>query len=236
MSGDLWTAPTRSHETLSSLTEAERYRRFDALQARLPHVWEHMRLNHEDESVVVVPSITLDRAVAASGSLTQAYEERFLFLLMLLRQPRLRMVYVTSLPVAPEIIEYYLSLLPGVIPSHARARLSLVAVHDATQRSLSEKLLERPLLLSRIAAMIPNPARSHLVPYNTTERERDLAVSLGIPMYGADPRLADLGSKTGCRRLFAEEGVPHPLGVEDFAQLRRGDRRDHGHAGGAAEH
>ena len=91
-----------------------------------------MRLNHDDESVVVVPSITLDRAVAASGSLTQAYEERFLFLLMLLRQPRLRMVYVTSLPVAPEIIEYYLSLLPGVIPSHARARLSMVAVHDSS--------------------------------------------------------------------------------------------------------
>ena len=219
MTGDLWTAPARTDETLSSLTEAERYRRFDALQARLPHVWEHMRLNHEDESVVVVPSITLDKAVADSGSLTQAYEERFLFLLMLLRQPRLRMVYVTSLPVAPEIIEYYLSLLPGVIPSHARARLSLVAVHDSTQRSLSEKLLERPLLLSRIAAMIPNPARSHLVPYNTTELERDLAVSLGIPMYGADPRLADLGSKTGCRQLFAELGVPHPLGQENLHSM-----------------
>ena len=80
--------------------------------------------------------------------MTQAYEERFLFLLMLLRQPRLRMVYVTSMPIAPEIIEYYLALLPGVIPSHARARLSLVAVHDSSPRSLSEKLLERPRLLA----------------------------------------------------------------------------------------
>ena len=66
--------------------------------------------------------------------MTQAYEERFLFLLMLLRQPRLRMVYVTSMPIAPEIIEYYLALLPGVIPSHARARLSLIAVNDASPR------------------------------------------------------------------------------------------------------
>ena len=181
--------PARTSEVLSALSESERYRRFDDLQARFPDVWEAMRLNHEDESVVVVPSITLDRAMAASGSLTQAYEERFLFLLMLLRQPRLRMVYVTSLPVAEEIIEYYLSLLPGVIPSHVRARLSMVAVHDSSQRSLSEKLLERPLLLSRIAAMIPNRARSHLVPYNTTELERDLALSLGIPMFGPDPRL-----------------------------------------------
>jgi hypothetical protein len=151
--------------------------------------------------------------------MTQAYEERFLFLLMLLRQPRLRMVYVTSMPVAPEIIEYYLALLPGVIPSHARARLSMVAVHDATSRTLSEKLLERPQLLSRIAAMIPNPARSHLVPYNTTELERDLALSLGIPMFGADPRLANLGTKTGCRQLFGEVGVPYPLGAENLHTL-----------------
>ncbi len=157
MTGDLWTAPRPTADVLSALSETERYARFDELQARLPGVWEAMRLNHDDESVVVIPSITLDRAVAASGSLTQAYEERFLFLLMLLRQPRLRMVYVTSTPVAPEIIEYYLSLLPGVIPSHARARLSLVAVHDSTQRSLSEKLLERPSLLSTHRGDDPEP-------------------------------------------------------------------------------
>ena len=43
-------------------------------------------------------------------------EERALFLLLLLRQPRLRMIYVTSLPVAESVVEYYLGLLPGVIP------------------------------------------------------------------------------------------------------------------------
>jgi hypothetical protein len=219
VSGDLWAPPASTREQLSHLDEAERYRRFDQLQARMREVWEAMRLNLDDESVVVVPSITLDRAVAASGSITQSYEERYLFLLMLLRQPRLRMVYVTSLPIAPEIIEYYLALLPGVIPSHARSRLTLVAVHDSSPRSLSEKLLERPRLLAQIAALIPNRARSHLVPYNTTELERDVALSLGIPMYAADPRLAPLGSKTGCRRLFAEVGVPHPLGVEDVRSL-----------------
>ncbi len=219
MTGDLWTAPAAGRDVLSALTEDERYRHFDVLQARMAGVWDAMRLNHDDESVVVVPSISLDRAVDRSGTLTQAYEERFLFLLVLLRQPRLRLVYVTSMPIAPEIVEYYLSLLSGVIPSHARARLSLIPVHDASPRSLSEKLLERPGLLRKISALIPNPARSHLVPYNTTELERDVALSLGIPMYGADPRLADLGSKTGCRRLFAEVGVPHPLGAEDLHSL-----------------
>ena len=161
----------------------------------MSQVWAAMRLNEEGESVVVVPSVTLDRVTERSGSLGQAMEERFLFLLLLLREPRLRMVYVTSMPVSPAIVEYYLALLPGIIPSHARARLSLVAVHDASPRPLSEKLLQRPQVLRHIAALVPDRSRSHLVPYNTTSLERDLAVILGIPMYGADPRLFELGTK-----------------------------------------
>jgi hypothetical protein len=79
--------------------------------------------------------------VATGSALTQAFEERFLFLLLLLRQPRLRMIYVTSVPINPRIIEYYLALLPGVIPSHALARLTLIAADDSTDRPLSVKLL-----------------------------------------------------------------------------------------------
>jgi hypothetical protein len=204
---------------LAGLDEADRYRRFDRLQQRLGAVWDGMRLNQEGESVVVVPSVTIDRLGEHSGTLTQAFEERFLVLLLLLRQPRLRVVYVTSQPIAPAVVEYYLALLPGVIPSHARKRLSLVAVHDASARPLSQKLLERPRLLRRIADLIPDPSRSHLIPYNTTPMERDVALALGIPMYGADPRHFDLGTKTGCRRLFAAAGVRYPLGFEDLHTL-----------------
>jgi hypothetical protein len=209
------TAPDVGGVTLADLDEAQRYERFDRLQRRLDQVWAAMRLNEEGESVVVVPSVTLDRVQQSSGSLNQAMEERFLFLLLLLREPRLRMVYVTSMPVPPGIVEYYLALLPGIVPSHARARLSLVAVGDASPRPLSEKLLQRPGLLRQIAKLIPDRSRSHLIPYNTTTLERDIAIVLGIPMYGADPRLFGFGTKTGCRRLFAEVGVRHPIGSED---------------------
>jgi hypothetical protein len=204
---------------LSDLSEDERSARFQQLQLRMPAVWDTWKRDLEDESVVVIPSVSLSKAVPGSGSLSQAFEERLLFLLLLLRQPRLRMIYVTSRPIDPQIIEYYLALLPGVIPSHALARLTLLAVDDSSPRPLSEKLLERPRLLAKIAALIPNRDRSHLIPYNTTSLERDIALTLGIPMYGADPRLAELGTKTGCRRLFAEENVPHPLGAEDLYSL-----------------
>lgn len=200
---------------LHELGENERAAVYDRLQRGLPDAWRAMRLNLPDESVVVVPSVSIDRMLPQYGAVNQALEERYLFLLLLLRQPRLRMVYVTSGAVDPQIIEYYLALLPGVIPSHARARLTMLSVGDASPRPLSEKVLERPRVLADIARAIPNRAHSHLIPYTTTTLERDLAIELGIPMYGADPRHLVLGTKSGCRRLFADSGVPHPFGVED---------------------
>lgn len=200
--------------TLLDLADAERYQLFDELQLSMPDVWGAMGQHHDDESVVVVPSVSLERTTATSGTLMQALEERALFLLLLLRQPRLRMVYVTSGPIPESIIEYYLGLLPGVITSHARSRLTLLAVGDSSATPLSTKLLERPRLLAEIRAFIPNPSRCHLIPYTTTRLERDVAISLGIPTYGSDPRLTDLGTKTGCRAMFEELGVPCPVGAQ----------------------
>ena len=61
-----------------------------------------------------------------------------------------------------------------------------------------------------------DPDRAHLVPFNTTNREKELAMRLGIPMYGADPKFFPLGTKSGCRQIFMEENVAHPLGVENL--------------------
>ena len=201
---------------LADLDEQARGRLFDDLQQHLPEVYRLWGQNDPRESVVVVPSMSADGLAPSAGAMNQALEERLLFLLLLLRQPRLRMVYVSSMPISEKIIEYYLSLLPGVIPSHARARLQLVSVGDSSPRPLTDKLLDRPRVIARIASLVPDAARSHLIPYTSTTRERDLSLLLGIPMYAADPRLYPLGTKTGCRRVFAEAGVEHPFGAEDL--------------------
>ena len=204
----------QSGTALADLDEEQRYAAFDVLQEQLPRVWEAMRRDRPEESAVVVPSISLERTTATSGTLMQAMEERALFQLLLLRQPMLTLVFVTSSPIADEIVDYYLGLLPGVIPSNARRRLRLVSVGDASTRPLSQKVLDRPRVLRRISELVPDRSVSHLIPYTTTELERDVAISLGIPMYGADPRLAPLGSKSGCRRLFEDVGVRAPAGAE----------------------
>ena len=198
---------------LSDLSEQERGARFSRLQERLVPVWGAMRLNQAGESLVVLPSVAPD--ATQGGAVVQSLEERFLFLLFLLRQPRLQVIYVTGRPVPESIVEYYLGLLPGVIPRQARRRLHMVAANDGSARSLAEKLLERPRVLAHIRALIPDPRLCHLVPYSTSRLERDVALVLGIPLYGADPDLLPFGTKTGCRRLFADADVAHPLGYED---------------------
>src|SRR5437660_8509736 len=188
---------------------------FDQLQKKLVPLWKSIeRLNQDPQTIVVVPSMSID--AISSGAVMQAYEERFLFLLLLLRQPRARLIYVTSQTILPSIIDYYLGLLPGVIPSQARQRLFLISPLDGSVRALSDKLLDRPRLIDRIRSLIMDPDRAHLVPFNTTNREKELAVRLGIPMYGADPKFFPLGTKSGCRQIFMEENVAHPLGVENL--------------------
>ena len=191
---------------------------FDFLQKKLVPLWRSIEcFNQDEQTIVVVPSISLEMAV--SGFEVQGYEERFLFLLFLLAQPRARLTYVTSQAIHPSVIEYYLDLLPGVIRSHAMRRLTLLSPYDDSPRPLSLKLLERPRLLERIGAGIADRDRAHLVCYNTTFLERNLALRLGIPLYGADPRHFSFGTKTGCRQLFAQAGVNHPLGFENLGSI-----------------
>jgi len=201
------------------LSESEIRSRFAELQTRLVPLWESISSleDRAEQTVVVVPSITVEFDLL--GSEAQAYEERFLFLLLLLRQPSARLIYVTSQAIEPAIIDYYLGLLPGLISSHARRRLHLVTPHDASGTPLTLKLLQRPGLIEKLRRMIPNPKSAHLVPFNTTVHERDLALRLGIPMYGADPRSLRFGQKSGCRKLFREAGIHFPDGMEDLREL-----------------
>jgi hypothetical protein len=165
------------------------------------------------QSIVIVPSRTIDKFHEPAAE-AQAYEERLLCLLLMLREPGLEIIYVTSSPVPEPIVDYYLALLPAGLRHGARERLTMLSADDPSPRPLAAKMLERPTLLTRIRWAIPDRARCRLVPYVSTELEHALGRELGIPVHGADPALAHLGTKSGARELFATAGIPHPLGVE----------------------
>ncbi|MBI2566654.1 MAG: carboxylate-amine ligase [Candidatus Schekmanbacteria bacterium] len=168
------------------------------------------------QCVVVVPSLSLDPRELEKISGVYHYEERMLVNLMLLRQPRTKLVYITSQPLHPIIVNYYLSLLPGVPASHATGRLVMLDCNDRSSLPLSLKILRRPRLMARIRKELEGFPFAHMTCFNSTGYERTLAVRLGLPLYSTDPELMHLGSKSGCRRVFREAGVDFPFGCEDL--------------------
>ena len=186
---------------------------------RLEMVHTAMRARRGRRCLVVVPSRAIERWHEPPAE-AQAYEERLLCMVLMLRDPGLHLVYVTSSPVAPAIVGYYLSLLPQAVRRDARARLTLLSASDRSARPLTEKLLERPHLLTRIRWCARPCEHAVLLPYMTTPLERDLALALDMPLYGADPRHLHHGTKSGGRAVFARAGVPHPLGAGRITSTR----------------
>lgn len=185
---------------------------FHQLQAQLSDRWQSIdEFDQSANDIIVVPSLSLDQRELKKVKGVHYYEERLLFSLIRLRNPNTRLIYITSQPIHPHIIEYYLQLLPNVPFSHARDRLVLLATYDSSPKALTQKILERPRLIQRIRREIRS-RRSYMTCFNSTPLERELAVQLEVPLLAADPDLLYWGTKSGSRQAFAEAEVPHPDG------------------------
>ncbi len=193
---------------------------FRRLQTQLAGQFEHAFPDPLAlKTVVVVPSMTLDADILAKIRGYIHYEERMLCMLLLLRMPRTRIVFVSSMPICEEIIDYYLHLLPGITLMHARKRLVLLSCHDASNRPLTEKVLTRPRLMEQIRQNILPGHVAHLVGFNITAWEELLALQLGIPLYGCSSDLNFWGTKSGSRELFRQAGLLHPPGFENLGGM-----------------
>ncbi|NCJ05851.1 carboxylate-amine ligase [Synechococcales cyanobacterium C] len=197
---------------MAELGLSERIHHFRQLQNQLRYRWPAINEPGEgDADILVIPSFSVDQQELQKIDGFLHYEERLLFALMRLRNPRTRLIYITSQPLPPIVIDYYLQLLPGIPFSHARDRLMLLPIYDQSLKPLSQKILERPRLLQRIRHSL-RPDCAYMVCFNSTDLERDLSVALNIPLLAADPELLYWGTKSGSRQIFAECGIPHPDG------------------------
>lgn len=195
----------------------EELARFNELQASLPELYN--RINQDNrigQTILVIPSLSMDPRELGKISGVHHYEERLLYMLMLLRHPNTRVIFVTSQKIEPTVIDYYLHLLGGIPSAHSRRRLMMLDCSDSSGRPLSEKILRRPLLLERIRGYVGDPIQAHIVCFNSTWLERTLAVRLGIPLYANDPELNTLGTKSGCREVFRDAGILFPDGFENL--------------------
>ncbi len=189
---------------------------FRRLQAQLASRWELINSQGpEARDIVVVPSLSLDGIESVSIDGVLHYEERMLFVLNLLRRPRARVVYVSSAPIHSTAVDYMLSLISGIPNEHMRRRLTMISLYDNSLAPLSQKILQRPRLLERIRQCI-RAEHAMMTCFTVSSAERSLATALGIPLYGVDPDLLWLGTKSGSRKIFREAGIPLLPGAEDL--------------------
>ena len=196
------------------------FTRFAELQQRLPRLFRQLFADClAPRTIVVVPGLSVDQELLARIDGLPHYEERQLTMLMLLRMPNTRMVFLTSVAVDASIVDCYLQLLPGIPHEHARRRITLLAAYDASPVSLTRKILDRPRLLARVRSVLGDPGLAHLSCFNATADERTLAVQLGVPLYACDPALAQFGTKSGSRSVFREAGVALPDGADNLRDI-----------------
>jgi hypothetical protein len=188
------------------------WRRLQA--AFLSAVGDTSPLEISSGTMVVIPSLTVPEDERKELIGVQSYEERLLFLLLTLRRPDKRLVFVSAADIAPEVIDYYLNLIPHRGP--IRERLTLVSVGDTSQQALTTKILEHQEVVTSLRNIIQAHGNAFLFPFNVTSKEEELAARLGIPIYGIPSRAAHFGEKSDGRRVARAACVPVVDGVEDI--------------------
>jgi hypothetical protein len=190
---------------------------FDELQQRLGPALDANRPGSGiDHVMVTLPSFSVSESILSHyGDRIPSLEHRYLNAMLIAGRIRdCRSITVLSRLPDPAIVEYYLSLIPEDGRESARSRSTLIEVNDGTTRSVAAKLVDRPDLLAQIREQVGD--RPALIePWNVTENEVALALALGIPINGSNPKLRWLGFKSEGRRLMRRAGVPVPYGVED---------------------
>ena len=159
--------------------------------------------------LLLVPSYNADPRTLTAIAGLQSWPERHLIELRHLQHPDRRMVMVTAMSLSEACLDAVLQLMPAAPPQWWRQRLHCINLNDRSPRSLTTKLLERPLLLEQLAAQL-RPG-SILACYAVSEQEMALAQRLGLQLEGSPAGLAELGSKAGSAAVFEAIGLPHPI-------------------------
>jgi hypothetical protein len=87
---------------------------------------------------------------------------------------------------------------------------------DPRPCALSAKLLEQDSLLDKLKDEIERRDDAYILTFNVSSWERAISERIQTPLYGPSPEAAELGSKSGSRRVAREANVPVLPGHEDL--------------------
>ncbi|MBI2776192.1 MAG: hypothetical protein HYX57_02835 [Chloroflexi bacterium] len=194
---------------------------FDRLQERLGPALDANREGSGVENVLIaLPSFSVSESLLSHyGDRVTSLEHRYLgSMLISSRIETCTILYLPTRAPDPEIVEYYVALVPPDRRDAVRARTRVIEVGGGVRRSVAARLVDRPDLIERLRAEIGD--RPALIePWNVTEHEVAFALALGVPINGTAPELRPIGFKSAGRRLFTDARVAMPYGLEDVRSV-----------------
>lgn len=201
------------------LTKSEKIK-FKKLQTSLKKNWQIVEDEYEGErTIVMIAGFSLDPEELRKVFGIEFYEERLLFFIALLKNPKTKVIYVSSIKIDPVIIDYYLSIYSDseAQKKDMKKRLVLMQAGDSgSYLPLTKKILRNQKLIATLKKEITNKKTTTLRCFNSTTDEEKLATILGIPLYAPLAEHIPYGSKSGSRQTFKASGVKVPPGYEDL--------------------
>jgi hypothetical protein len=190
---------------------------FRELQGRLaPALAANSQGSGIEHVMIALPSFSVSESLLSHyGNRIPSLEHRYLGAIVIpARIETCEAIYISTHAPDPAIIDYWIGLVPAHRREALRSRVRIVEIDDGTRRSVASRLVDRPDVIAELRKVIGD--RPALIePWNVTDHEVELALALGVPINGTSPHLRAIGFKSAGRRLFAEAGVPVPVGRED---------------------
>lgn len=188
--------------------------------------------------IVVVPSIDLDNTeLRRMGDIIEYYEERQLYhLLLLIRNPTFRIIYITTCAINEHIIRYYLSLdeCSEDILQERLSRCFFLNPPSPPQRveeennktnvcpcySLSKKVLKSEKTIQAVCEIVQRISSGEkptagLSVFCGSDASDAIASRLKMRLLEASGNKLYFGSKQGSREIFYICGVPCSRGCPD---------------------
>lgn len=196
---------------MNSIAKIYQTRKFAGLKRQLFLYEKIARDNYRGErTVIVLSGLNFNSMELKKTPFLSRYEEKFLFFLLSLRFSRTRIIYVTSRTLPEYLINYYLDIVSddGKEKKDMRRRLIIVNLNNLERKPVACKLLQSPSAIRKIESYIFNYKTTYIRCYSSTDYEKNVALKLGVPLYGIDNKLIYYGTKSGSIYNFRKTKVP----------------------------
>nr|XP_015198584.1 PREDICTED: IQ domain-containing protein H isoform X2 [Lepisosteus oculatus] len=217
--------------------QASRQRHLENFRSRAEHLaanWKHIRSSRR--SIIHIPSLGRSQPLRFSLKDLDMQQGTQLGRLCDVRDENVEVIYVSPVALGEEMQQYYSRLLglqgavtkaePGDTPTPSVQRFTILTpdalgYFPTHSMCLSTLLKYSPRTLRRIKNLIRGKP-AYIVGGALHADDLDVADTLGVPILGPEPALAELYStKSGSRRVFSSAGVALPPGHGDIYTLQQ---------------